>query len=145
MSILSGAFARHYIGLVLTVAAALESCAPPALRLPSCWQASDLKRGATFRGAVLIFGYYDTRPMMFPISCDGGVIADMPEDFKLPAPREPQFSEPLENRFFEAEVTGKVIAVEFGRPSVQLQSVTKIRQMTPRWLHPIGREPSLSD
>ena len=72
-------FARCRIGLAVIVAAMVGACGSTEMRLPSCWQASDLDQGSMFRGAVLIIGGDDTKPMMFPMTCDGGVVADLPK------------------------------------------------------------------
>ncbi|MFT3977950.1 MAG: hypothetical protein QM688_12685 [Sphingomonas bacterium] len=139
MSIKSGAFAHYRIGLALVAAAMLGSCGSTPLRLPSCWRASDLKQGLTFRGTVLIFAGYDARPSMFPISCDGGVVADLPEDFTLSAAEGKPFGEPPERHFFQADVSGKVVGVALGRPSVQLGRIAHVKRTTPSWFRPNGR------
>lgn len=114
------------------------ACGSTELRLPSCWQARELKQGSTFRGTVLILGGDDTRPSMFPLSCDGGVVTDLPEGFTLPTPRGAPFSEPSERRFFQADVVGKVAGIAFDRPSVQLEQIVHVRPITPSWLRANG-------
>ena len=99
MSINPRPFAHCRIGLAGIAAAMVGACGSTELRLPSCWQARELKQGSTFRGTVLILGGDDTRPSMFPLSCDGGVVTDLPEGFTLPTPRGAPFSEPSERRF----------------------------------------------
>lgn len=131
-------FARCRIGLAIIAAAMVGACGSTEMRLPSCWQASDLDQGSTFRGTVLILGGDDTRPSMFPMTCDGGVVADLPEGFTLPAPEKPPLSEPPERRFFQMDVVGKVVGVAFGRPSVQLEQVNHVRPATPSWLRSNG-------
>lgn len=138
MSINSRLFAHCRIGLAGLTTAMVGVCGSTELRLPSCWQTSELKQGSTFRGTVLIFGGEDTRPSMLPLSCDGGVIADLPEGFTLPVPRGAPFSEPPEQGFFQADVVGKVAGVAFGRPSVQLEQVQHVRRVRPDWLRSNG-------
>lgn len=131
-------FVRCRIGLAVIVAAMVGACGSTEMRLPSCWKASDLDHGSTFRGTVLILGGDDTRPSMFPMSCDGGVIAVLPEGFTLPALQKAPFLEPLERSFFQVDVVGKVVGVAFGRPSVQLEQVNNVRPATPSWLRSNG-------
>jgi hypothetical protein len=131
-------FACCRIGLAVIAAAMVGACGSTEPRLPSCWRASELKQGSTFRGTVLISGGDDTRPSMFPMACDGGVVADLPEGFILPAPKGPPFSDPPERRFFQVEVVGKVAGVAFGRPIVQLEQVEHVQRMTPNWLRSNG-------
>lgn len=125
-------------GLAFIVAMIVGECGSSELRLPSCWKASELKQGSTFRGSALIFGGEDTRPSMFPTSCDGGVVANLPAGFTLPAPTGSSFTEPPEQGFFQANVVGKVAGVAFGRPSVQLEEVQHVRRVRPDWLRSNG-------
>jgi hypothetical protein len=138
MSVTPRSFTCCRTGLAVIAAAMVGACGSTELRLPSCWQASDLKQGSTFRGTVLVAGGYDTRPSMFPRSCDGGVVADLPDGFTLPASAGPPFEEPPERRFFQADVVGKVAGVTFGRAIVQLKQVDHLRSMTPSWLRSNG-------
>jgi hypothetical protein len=139
MNIMSGVYGFTRVWLTLIVAAALGSCGAATLHLPSCWRAIDLNQGSAFRGTVLIFASYHTRPMMFPISCDGGVTADLPEGFTLPTVKGEPFSEAPEQRFFQADVVGIVKGVDFDRPSVQLKSIAHVRRTRPTWLRASGR------
>lgn len=72
--------------------------------------------------------------MMFPVACDGGVPADLPEGVRLPAQiegRDPEADG--ESLFYEARVYGKVVGFAFGRPSVRLERVIDPKQVIPRW------------
>ena len=134
MSIMLNPFASCRIGFALIVTAMIGACGSTELNLPPCWQASDLKQGSTFRGTVLIFGSDDTRPSMFSLSCGGGVVADLPSGFTLPAPEGRTFNGPPERRFFQADVAGTVSGFAFGRPSVRLRRVEHVRREAPSWL-----------
>lgn len=134
MTITLRSFVSYRPGLAVILATIVVGCGSTELHLPSCWRASDLKQGLTFRGTVLIFGGDETRPSMFPLTCDGGVVADLPEGITLPASNGPPFIQPLERRFFQADVFGKVVGFAFGRPSVQLKRVEHVRRATPSWL-----------
>lgn len=116
--------------------AILGSCGSPNLRLPSCWRSTDLRQGSFFKGAVILVGGYNTRPMMFPISCDGGVTADLPAGVLPPHSKEP-FGEAL---FYQADVEGVVKGTAFGRPSVELHSVVHVQRARPTWLRVIGHQ-----
>ncbi|KTT99879.1 hypothetical protein NS355_05730 [Sphingomonas yabuuchiae] len=83
---------------------------------------------------VLIFAGYEQRPMMFPVACDGGVTADLPDGMVLPGYRGADSNVPPEHLFYEAHVDGVVSGFAFGRPSVGLKHVTKARQVEPGWM-----------
>lgn len=72
--------------------------------------------------------------MIFPVACDGGVTADLPDGVVLPGYRGADFSVPPERLFYKAQVDGEVTGTAFGRPSVRLDHVSEPRQMVPRWL-----------
>lgn len=116
---------------VLTLAA-LAACGATTTTLPPCWRAPDLQQGERFRGTVLILAGYDQRSMIFPVACDGGVTADLPDGVVLPGYRGADFSVPPERLFYEAQVDGEVTGTAFGRPSVRLDHVSEPRQMAPR-------------
>ncbi|RYE99865.1 MAG: hypothetical protein EOO77_34910 [Oxalobacteraceae bacterium] len=114
--------------------ALLSACASTGRAVPPCWRAADLKQGEGFHGSVFIFAGYDKRPMIFPVGCDGGVTADLPEGVALPGYRGADFSVSPERLFYEAWVEGKVEGTAFGRPSVRLTRVVDPQQKAPRWL-----------
>jgi hypothetical protein len=65
--------------------AALASCGPARKTLSPCWRAVDLRQGERFFGTVLINAGYDQRSFMSPVSCDGSVVADLPDGVVFPA------------------------------------------------------------
>jgi hypothetical protein len=118
----------------LIVFALLSACASTSREVPPCWRAADFKQGEGFHGSVFILAGYDTRSMIFPVGCDGGVTADLPEGVALPGYRGADSSAPSERLFYEAWVEGKVEGTAFGRPSVRLTRVVEPQQKAPRWL-----------
>jgi len=117
--------------LVLT---ALAACGSTRTTLSSCWRAGDLRQGERFRGTVLIFAGYGQRPMIFPVACNGGVTADLPDGVVFPDNKGADLSVPPERLFYEARVDGQVTGTSFGRPSVRLEHVGDLRHMVPGWL-----------
>jgi hypothetical protein len=113
---------------------ALAACGSTPTTLSPCWRAADFQQGERFRGTVLILAGYDQRPMIFPVACDGGVTADLPDGTVLPGYRGGDLSGPPEHLFYEAHVNGVVEGFAFGRPSVRLEHVSDQRKMVPRWL-----------
>lgn len=103
--------------------------------LPPCWRADDLQQGKRFHGTILIFAAPDIRPMMFPVACDGGVTADLPDGLRLSVPKRGKDPDgDIESLFYEAYVDGQVAGVAFGRPSVRLERVIRPKQVVPGWL-----------
>lgn len=114
--------------------AALASCGSPRTTVPSCWRASDFQQGERFRGTVLILAGVDQRIMIFPVACDGGVTADLPNGVVLPGYEGADLNVPPERLFYEARVEGEVAGVAFGRPSVRLSRMSDPLPIVPRWL-----------
>lgn len=112
---------------------ALAACGSARTTLSPCWRAVDLQQGERFRGTVLISAGYDQRPMIFPIACDGGVTADLPDSVVLPGHKGADFRVSPERLFYQARVEGEVTGTAFGRPSVRLEHVSDPRQMLPSW------------
>lgn len=112
----------------------LGACGSSRVTLPPCWRATDLQQGERFIGTALVFAAPDVRPMIFPVACDGGVIAYLPDGMRLPAYAE---GGPLnadgEGLFYEARVAGRVEGIAFGRPSVRLERVISPKQVIPSW------------
>jgi hypothetical protein len=71
--------------------------------------------------------------MIFPIACDGGVTADLPDSVVLPSHKNADFRVSPERLFYQARVEGEVTGTAFGRPSVRLEHVSDPRQMLPSW------------
>jgi hypothetical protein len=118
----------------LMVAVVVPSCGPAKIRLPECWQAGHLKLGSEISGAVLILGSYDQKPMMFPIGCDEGIIADLPDGVTLPLPGGPRFSHPIDDLFWKADVAGAVVTDRItGKPFIRLSSIANPHRVRPRW------------
>jgi hypothetical protein len=105
-----------------------------AERCRHVWRAADFKQGEDLHGSVFILAGYDTRSLIFPVDCDGGVTADLPEGVALPGYRGADSSVPPERLFYEAWVEGKVERTAFGRPSVRLTHIVEPQQKAPRWL-----------
>jgi hypothetical protein len=112
---------------------ALAACGSARTTLSPCWRAVDLQQGERFRGMVLISAGYDQRPMIFPIACDGGVTADLPDSVVLPSHKGADSRVSPERLFYQARVEGEVTGTAFGRPSVRLEHVSDPRQMLPSW------------
>lgn len=112
----------------------LAACGSTRTTLSPCWRAADLRQGERFRGTVLIFAGYDQRPMIFPVTCDGGVTADLPDGVVLPGYKGADLNVSPERLFYKARVDGEVTGTSFGRPSVRLEHVSDQRHMSPGWL-----------
>ncbi|WP_347094026.1 hypothetical protein [Sphingomonas parapaucimobilis] len=112
----------------------LGACGSSKVTLPACWHAADLQQGERFIGTVLIFAAPDIRPMVFPVACDGGVTANLPDGVRLPAYKEGEHSDADgEGVFYEARVAGQVAGIAFGRPRVRLSRVISPKQVRPSW------------
>ena len=120
--------------LAVLAFAAAAACGLYQKTLSPCWRAADLQKGERFSGTVLIFAGYDKRSMMFPVECDGGVTADLPDGVVLPGYEGADFNVPPERLFYEARVDGEVAGTAFGRPSVRLEHVSDPRPVEPGWL-----------
>ena len=113
----------------------LGACGSSKVMLPACWYAADLQQGERFVGTVLIFAAPDIGPMVFPVACDGGIIAALPEGVRLSTHKKGGYSEDDVGMFYEAHVVGQVEGLKFGRPSVRLERVTSPKQVFPIWSH----------
>jgi hypothetical protein len=124
--------ARSMVVALLLVG--LGACGSSKVMLPACWYAADLQQGERFIGTVLIFAAPDIRPMVFPVACDGGVTANLPDGVRLPVHKEGEHPDADgEGVFYEARVAGQVEGVAFGRPSVRLSRVISPKQVIPSW------------
>jgi len=121
---------------IILLALMAPSCGPAKTQLPQCWQAGHLKPGMHIIGTVLLLGAYNQRPKMFPVGCDGGIIADLPDSVTPPLPRGTAFSHPIEELFWKADVAGVVVIDRItGSPSVQLNRISNSHRFKPRWLN----------
>lgn len=72
--------------------------------------------------------------MIFPVACDGGVTADLPDGVRLPTYKEGKHPDADgEGLFYKAWVAGQVEGIAFGRPSVRLERMISPKQVIPSW------------
>lgn len=110
--------------IAVFVLVVLGACGSSRVTLPPCWHAADLQQGERFIGTVYVYAAPDIRPMIFPVACDGGVTAYLPDGMRLPAYAEggPPNADG-EGLFYKARVAGQVEGIAFERPSVRLARV----------------------
>ncbi|MBB5716252.1 hypothetical protein FHS94_003112 [Sphingomonas aerophila] len=131
---ISSAMRRPRPLLAVAMLVGLGACGPNRVTLPPCWRAADLQQGKRFHGTILTFAAPDIHPMMFPVACDGGVTADLPDGLRLPVSKvggDPEADGA--SLFYEARVDGQVAGIAFGRPSVRLERVISPKQVIPAW------------
>lgn len=114
---------------------ASTGCELQSIDLNRCWNIQELKDGYNISGAVVIGVSKFTRPLMFPVKCEGvGVIANIPDGTLSIYSGSPNDS--TETTFFQANVDGVVKGTAQGRPMVVLKKVNNVAKIRPAWLRP---------